>query len=84
MISYAVGDASLERSVIKLETGKIGGFSAYLSRSKTDSDLWRGADDICSIATSGPVPAPDGEEAENDADQPSRVQRRGVSVLYEI
>ena len=46
MISYAVGDDSLERSFIKLETGKIGGFSAYLSRSKTDSNLWRGAGTI--------------------------------------
>ena len=42
MISYTIGDDNLERSFIKLETGDIKGFSAYLSRSKTDSDLWRG------------------------------------------
>lgn len=42
MISYTMGDDNLERSFIKLETGDIGGFSAYVSRSKTDSDLWRG------------------------------------------
>lgn len=41
-ISQAFGDDNLNRSFIKLETGSIGGFSAYASRSKTDSDLWRG------------------------------------------
>ncbi|WP_370234826.1 MULTISPECIES: TonB-dependent receptor [Henriciella] len=42
MIAYTLGDDNLERSFIKLETGNIGGLSAYVSRSKTDSDLWRG------------------------------------------
>ena len=42
MVSIAVGDDNLQRSFIKLETGAIGGFSAYVSRSKTDGDLWRG------------------------------------------
>lgn len=42
MISYTMGDDDLERSFIKLETGNINGFSAYVSRSKTDSNLWRG------------------------------------------
>ncbi|MEM9938247.1 MAG: TonB-dependent receptor [Pseudomonadota bacterium] len=41
-VSFTVGDDNLQRSFLKLETGEIGGFSAYLSRSKTDSDLWRG------------------------------------------
>ncbi len=41
-ISYAFGDDNLERSFVKLETGNINGFSAYVSRSKTDSNLWRG------------------------------------------
>ncbi len=41
-LSYAVGDDSLQRSFIKLQTGQLGPFSAYVSRSKTDSDLWRG------------------------------------------
>ena len=41
-ISYTVGDDNLQRTFLKFETGQIGGFSAYLSRSKTDSDLWRG------------------------------------------
>jgi iron complex outermembrane receptor protein len=43
MIAQTFGDDKLNRSFIKLETGRIGGFSAYASRSKTDSDLWRGA-----------------------------------------
>ncbi|WP_299950260.1 TonB-dependent receptor [Hyphomonas sp. BRH_c22] len=42
MISYTMGDDNLERSFIKLETGNINGLSAYISRSKTDSNLWRG------------------------------------------
>ena len=42
MISYTMGDDNLERSFIKLETGNWNGLSAYVSRSKTDSDLWRG------------------------------------------
>lgn len=42
MLSYTMGDDNLERSFIKLETGNINGLSAYISRSKTDSDLWRG------------------------------------------
>ncbi len=46
VISYTVGDFDLERSFIKLETGNINGFSAYVSRSKTDSGLWRGAGSI--------------------------------------
>ncbi|MBI1250590.1 MAG: TonB-dependent receptor [Alphaproteobacteria bacterium] len=43
MISQAWGDFGLNRSFVKIETGNIAGFSAYVSRSKTDSDLWRGA-----------------------------------------
>ena len=43
MVSVAGGDDNLLRTFVKLETGNIGGFSAYISRSKTDSDLWRGA-----------------------------------------
>lgn len=46
MISYTIGDDDLERSFIRLDTGDINGFSAYFSRSKTDSGLWRGAGSI--------------------------------------
>ena len=42
MLSYTLGDDDLQRTFVKLETGDINGFSAYISRSKTDSDLWRG------------------------------------------
>ncbi|MDP3735848.1 MAG: TonB-dependent receptor [Hyphomonadaceae bacterium] len=41
-ISHAWGDDNLNRSFVKLQTGKIGPMSAYVARSKTDSDLWRG------------------------------------------
>lgn len=42
MVSLTIGDDDLQRSFIKLETGDLGGFKAFISRSKTDSDLWRG------------------------------------------
>ncbi|MBP9233810.1 MAG: TonB-dependent receptor [Hyphomonadaceae bacterium] len=41
-ISHAWGDDNLNRSFVKVQTGQIGPFSAYIARSKTDSDLWRG------------------------------------------
>ncbi|MFV8818167.1 TonB-dependent receptor [Haliea sp. E17] len=41
-VAYTMGDHNLERSFLRLDTGDLGGFSAYLARSKTDSDLWRG------------------------------------------
>ncbi|WGL15218.1 TonB-dependent receptor [Microbulbifer bruguierae] len=41
-VSLTSGDDNLLRSFVRLETGDINGFSAYVSRSKTDSDLWRG------------------------------------------
>ena len=46
MAAITIGDDNLQRTFLKLETGRIGGFSAYVSRSKTDSDLWRGAGSI--------------------------------------
>lgn len=42
LISMTIGDDNLQRSFVKLETGDINGFKAFISRSKTDSDLWRG------------------------------------------
>ena len=41
-MQIAFGDDKLRRSFIKLETGDLDGFSGYISRSKTDSNLWRG------------------------------------------
>lgn len=46
MAAITIGDDNLQRTFLKLESGKIGGFSAYFSRSKVDSDLWRGAGTI--------------------------------------
>lgn len=45
-ISLAWGDDDLNRSFVKLQTGAIGPFSAYVARSKTDSNLWRGGGTI--------------------------------------
>ena len=42
LMSISFGDDNLRRSFMKIETGDINGFSGYVSRSKTDSDLWRG------------------------------------------
>lgn len=41
-MQIAFGDDKLRRSFIKIETGDINGFRGYISRSKTDSNLWRG------------------------------------------
>ncbi len=46
LVSITAGDDNLLRTFVKLETGALGGFSAYLSRSTIDSDLWRGAGSI--------------------------------------
>lgn len=42
MVAITAGDFDLQRTFVKLETGDIDGFKAYVSRSKTDSELWRG------------------------------------------
>jgi iron complex outermembrane recepter protein len=41
--SEALGDFNLRRNFTRLSTGQIGPVSAYVSRTKLDSDLWRGA-----------------------------------------
>ncbi|RYG27821.1 MAG: TonB-dependent receptor, partial [Burkholderiales bacterium] len=46
LVSVAFGDDKLRRSFIKLNTGKIGPMSAYISRTKLDSNLARGAGTI--------------------------------------
>ena len=45
-ISVSAGDDNLLRTFVKLETGDINGFSAYVSRSTIASDVWRGAGSI--------------------------------------
>lgn len=42
MVSVAFGDFDLQRTFVKLQSGNINGFSGYVSRSKTDTELWRG------------------------------------------
>jgi iron complex outermembrane receptor protein len=41
-VSQSFGDNDLKRTFIRVNTGKIGPFKAYVSRTKLDSDLWRG------------------------------------------
>jgi iron complex outermembrane receptor protein len=41
-VSQSFGDDSLKRTFIRVSTGKVGPFKAYLSRTKLNSDLWRG------------------------------------------
>ncbi|MET0372561.1 MAG: TonB-dependent receptor [Sphingobium sp.] len=41
-VSQSFGDDDLRRTFIRLSTGRIGPFKAYVSRTKLDSDLWRG------------------------------------------
>lgn len=45
-ISQTWGDDDLNRSFIKVNTGKWGPLSAYVSRTKLDSDQWRGGGTI--------------------------------------
>lgn len=45
-ISQTWGDADLQRSFIKVNTGKLGPVSAYVSRTKLDSAQWRGGGTI--------------------------------------
>ena len=41
-VSQSFGDQDLRRTFIRLSTGRIGPFKAYVSRTKLDTDLWRG------------------------------------------
>ncbi len=41
-VSLTWGDDNLNRSFVKVNTGKLGPLSAYASRTKLDSDQWRG------------------------------------------
>lgn len=40
--SGSLGDFNLRRNFLRLSTGRIGRFTAYVSRTKLDSNLWRG------------------------------------------
>lgn len=41
-VSQSFGDDSMKRTFIRLSTGKIGPFKGYVSRTKLNTDLWRG------------------------------------------
>ncbi|WP_416463579.1 TonB-dependent receptor [Sphingomonas sp. VDB2] len=41
-VSQSFGDDSLKRTFIRVNSGKVGPFKAYVSRTKLNSDLWRG------------------------------------------
>ena len=42
-VSQAFGDDSMKRTFIRVNSGTVGPFKAYVSRTKLNSDLWRGA-----------------------------------------
>ena len=41
-VSQSFGDFDMKRTFIRASTGQVGPFRAYISRTKLDSDLWRG------------------------------------------
>ncbi|RJG56585.1 TonB-dependent receptor [Sphingobium terrigena] len=41
-VSQSFGDQDLRRTFIRLSTGQVGPFKAYVSRTKLDTELWRG------------------------------------------
>ena len=41
-VSQSFGDFGMKRTFIRASTGRVGPFKAYVSRTKLDSDLWRG------------------------------------------
>ena len=41
-VSQSFGDFDMKRTFIRLSTGQVGPFRAYVSRTKLDTDLWRG------------------------------------------
>ncbi|MGA1808209.1 MULTISPECIES: TonB-dependent receptor [Sphingobium] len=41
-VSQSFGDNNMKRTFIRASTGRVGPFKAYVSRTKLDSDLWRG------------------------------------------
>ncbi len=41
-VSQSFGDFDMKRTFIRFSTGQVGPFRAYVSRTKLDTDLWRG------------------------------------------
>lgn len=44
--AQSFGDYDLRRTFVRLSTGRVGPVAAYVSRTKLDSDLWRGAGSV--------------------------------------
>lgn len=45
-VSQSFGDFDMKRTFIRASTGQVGPFRAYVSRTKLDTDLWRGAGSV--------------------------------------
>ena len=45
-VSQSFGDFDMKRTFIRLSTGRIGPLKAFVSRTKLDTDLWRGAGSV--------------------------------------
>ncbi|MCJ2179814.1 TonB-dependent receptor [Novosphingobium album (ex Hu et al. 2023)] len=45
-VSQSFGDFDMKRTFIRFSTGQVGPFKAYVSRTKLDTDLWRGAGSV--------------------------------------
>jgi len=45
-VSQTFGEDDLKRTFVRFNTGEVGPFKAYVSRTKLDSDLWRGAGSV--------------------------------------
>ncbi|WP_445326832.1 TonB-dependent receptor [Sphingobium sp. AN558] len=45
-VSQSFGDNDLKRTFIRFSTGQVGPFKAYVSRTKLDTDLWRGVGSV--------------------------------------
>jgi iron complex outermembrane receptor protein len=45
-VSQSFGDFDMKRTFVRLSTGAIGPFKAFVSRTKLDTDLWRGAGSV--------------------------------------
>ncbi|KAA8732114.1 TonB-dependent receptor [Acinetobacter qingfengensis] len=46
MVEQTFGSNGLSKSFVRLETGKIGNFSAWVSASNTEADKWKGEGDL--------------------------------------
>ena len=45
-VSQSFGDFDMKRTFVRVSTGRVGPLKAYVSRTKLDTDLWRGAGSV--------------------------------------